>query len=113
MVLWVVCGRNRCSEPSQALRASSPGGRAKSLVGVDGWRESQGCGGALEIELLFWFGVHLNWIGKGVRVGVRKIIKLFCKVYLTKSAKRAILFLQSQLSVIPLKACGGMKGSVL
>ena len=35
MGLWVVCGWNRCSEPSQALRASSPGGRAKGLVGVD------------------------------------------------------------------------------
>ena len=35
VVLWVVCGRNRCGEPSQALRASSPGGRAKSLVGID------------------------------------------------------------------------------
>ncbi|MBQ2446366.1 MAG: hypothetical protein II272_07975 [Oscillospiraceae bacterium] len=34
--LWVVCGWNRCSEPSQALCASSPGGRAKSLVGADG-----------------------------------------------------------------------------
>ena len=43
--LWVVWGWNWCGEPSQALRASSPGGRAKSLVGVDGWRESQGCGG--------------------------------------------------------------------
>ena len=27
---------DRCSEPSQALRASSPGGRAKGLVGVGG-----------------------------------------------------------------------------
>ena len=32
--LWVVCGWNRCGEPSQALRASSPGGRAKGLVGI-------------------------------------------------------------------------------
>ena len=32
--LWAVCGWNRCSEPSQALRASSPGGRAKSSVGI-------------------------------------------------------------------------------
>ena len=30
VVLWMVCGWNRCGEPSQALRASSPGGRAKS-----------------------------------------------------------------------------------
>ena len=45
MVLWVVFEWNRCSEPSQALRASSPGGRAKGLVGVDGQWESQGCGG--------------------------------------------------------------------
>ena len=37
VVLWIVCGWNRCSEPSQALRASSPGGRAKGLVGIDGW----------------------------------------------------------------------------
>ena len=44
-VLWGACGWNRCSEPSQALRASSPGGRAKSLVGVDRWRERQGLGG--------------------------------------------------------------------
>ena len=29
------CGWNRCGEPSQALRASSPGGRAKGLVGID------------------------------------------------------------------------------
>ncbi len=35
VVLWGVCGWNRCSEPSQALRASSPGGRAKGLVGID------------------------------------------------------------------------------
>ena len=35
VVLWIVCGWNRCSDPSQALRASSPGGRAKGLVGVD------------------------------------------------------------------------------
>ena len=34
MVLWVVCGRNRCGEPSQALRASSPVGRVKGLVGI-------------------------------------------------------------------------------
>ncbi|MBQ2445821.1 MAG: hypothetical protein II272_05200, partial [Oscillospiraceae bacterium] len=45
VVLWVVCGWNRCGEPSQALRASSPGGRAKGLVGIDRWRESQGLGG--------------------------------------------------------------------
>ena len=32
--LRVVCGWNRCGEPSQALRASSPGGRAKGLVGI-------------------------------------------------------------------------------
>ena len=37
--LWVVCGWNWCGEPSQALRASSPGGRAK------GGEESRGCGG--------------------------------------------------------------------
>ncbi len=36
MDLWVVCGWNRCGEPSQALRASSPGGRAKGAVGIDG-----------------------------------------------------------------------------
>ena len=34
VVLWIVCGWNRCSEPSQALRASSPGGRAKALSGA-------------------------------------------------------------------------------
>ena len=34
VVLWGVFGWNRCSEPSQALRASSPGGRAKGLVGI-------------------------------------------------------------------------------
>ncbi|MBQ2445238.1 MAG: hypothetical protein II272_02230 [Oscillospiraceae bacterium] len=34
VVLWVVFEWNRCSEPSQALRASSPGGRAKSQVGI-------------------------------------------------------------------------------
>ena len=39
VVLWVVCGKNRCGEPSQALRASSPGGRAKGLVGIDGWSD--------------------------------------------------------------------------
>ena len=38
MGLWVVYWWNRCGEPSQALRASSPGGRAKGLVGVDGGR---------------------------------------------------------------------------
>ena len=26
---------NQCGEPSQALRASSPGGRAKGLVGIE------------------------------------------------------------------------------
>ncbi|MBQ2445870.1 MAG: hypothetical protein II272_05445 [Oscillospiraceae bacterium] len=36
VVLWVACGLDRCGEPSQALRASSPGGRAKGLVGIDG-----------------------------------------------------------------------------
>ncbi|MBQ2444988.1 MAG: hypothetical protein II272_00970, partial [Oscillospiraceae bacterium] len=35
MVLWVVFWWNRCGEPSQALRASSPGGRAKGLAGID------------------------------------------------------------------------------
>ena len=37
--LWVVCGWNRCSEPSQALRASSPGGRAKDAAGIDRWSD--------------------------------------------------------------------------
>ena len=55
MVLQKVRGWNRCSEPSQALRASSPGGRAKSLVGVDGWWESQGCGGCRWTEGKIWF----------------------------------------------------------
>ena len=32
--LRVDCRWNRCSDPSQALRASSPGGRAKGLVGI-------------------------------------------------------------------------------
>ena len=45
MVLWVACRWNRCSEPSQALCASSPVGRAKSLVGIGRQRERQGCGG--------------------------------------------------------------------
>ena len=33
VVLWIACGWNRCGEPSQALRASSPGGRAKVECG--------------------------------------------------------------------------------
>ena len=44
VVLWVVCGWNWYGEPSQALRASSPGGRAKGMVGIDGRWESQGWG---------------------------------------------------------------------
>ncbi|MBQ2446617.1 MAG: hypothetical protein II272_09285 [Oscillospiraceae bacterium] len=40
--LWVVCGWNWCGEPSQALRASSPGGRAKGAVGIDGWWRAKG-----------------------------------------------------------------------
>ena len=36
VVLWVVRRWNRCSYPSQALRASSPGGRAKGSEGIDG-----------------------------------------------------------------------------
>ena len=36
VVLWVVFEWNRCGEPSQALCASSPGGRAKGAVGIDG-----------------------------------------------------------------------------
>ena len=36
VVLWVDCRWNRCSEPSQALRASSPGGRAKGMASIDG-----------------------------------------------------------------------------
>ena len=47
VVLWVVFEWNRCSEPSQALRASSPGGRAKGMAGIEGRRESQGCGGSV------------------------------------------------------------------
>ena len=35
MGLWVVLGWTWCGEPSQALRASSPGGRAKGLVGIE------------------------------------------------------------------------------
>ena len=34
MDLRVVCRWNRCSEPSQALRASSPGGRAKDSADI-------------------------------------------------------------------------------
>ena len=45
MGLWVVCWWNWCGEPSQALRASSPGGRAKGSVGIGGRWESQGLGG--------------------------------------------------------------------
>ena len=44
------CGWNRCGQPSQALRASSPGGRAKGLVGVGRWREREGCGGCRGME---------------------------------------------------------------
>ena len=42
MGLWVILVWDRCGEPSQALRASSPGGRAKGLVGADGRVERQG-----------------------------------------------------------------------
>ena len=45
VVLWVDCRWNRCGEPSQALRASSPGGRAKGAVDIGRRRERQGCGG--------------------------------------------------------------------
>ena len=34
VVLWVDCRSYRCSYPSQALRASSPVGRAKGSVGI-------------------------------------------------------------------------------
>ena len=45
VVLWVVRRWNRCSYPSQALRASSPGGRAKGSASIgrqsDGFRSME------------------------------------------------------------------------
>ena len=49
MGLWVVLVWDRCGEPSQALRASSPGGRAKGLVGIDGWSVKFRFVGMLEV----------------------------------------------------------------
>ena len=53
----MVCGWNWCGEPSQALRASSPGGRAKGLVDIDGWRETKGA-----VDVGGW-GVKLGFVG--------------------------------------------------
>ena len=49
--LWVVLWWNWCGEPSQALRASSPGGRAKGLVGADGRVGETRVGGEMQFRM--------------------------------------------------------------
>ena len=61
VALRVASGWNRCSEPSQALRTSSPVGRAKGLVGVDGQWESKGAVGIDgRSDKLRFYGCRIN-----------------------------------------------------
>ena len=62
----------------RAWWASMDGGRAKGAVGIDEWRESQGCGGCRwtdggRVSSLFWIEGELVvglWRGNEIAVGL-------------------------------------------
>ena len=73
VVLWVVCGWNWCGEPSQALRASSPGGRAKALSRALVCATMEG----------FIYALASQGLCDGLSVGRVKVGGLFVWVYYT------------------------------
>ena len=95
MGLWVVLWWNRCGEPSQALRASSPGGRAKSLVGIGRQSDKSRFVELFEVCTRFLAlrlgeaRVRWAWVDGGRRrnFGVGK------EIFLTKGEKSSILLL--------------------